>query len=424
MSDAGNRPLSPRDALFYGAFGLPLAMAALPVYITMPSFYAERFGLSLTAIGVALLAMRVVDALADPALGLWIDRSAPRCADRHRRWITRALPLLAAGFVALFAPPAAAAVWPLGWMLLSLAAVYAGLSIAGIAYQSWGAALTRQPAARVRLAAAREGSGLAGVLLASVLPATLGSGWLCVGFVAALGATALLLRRAPLPGRDAAAVAAGSATREPGIALPFRDARFRWLFAVFVCNGVAAALPATLFLFFAKDRLELPDVAAGMLLALYFAAAALGMPLWVGLARRAGEARAWLAGMALAIAPFVWTFWLAPHSIAAFGAICALAGVAAGADLALPSALLAGVVHAAGHAGRHEGAYVGAWNWAAKLNLALAAGIALPLLDRFGYVPGATGAATEPLAVAYALLPSGFKLCAAALLWRAPLRRL
>ncbi|MGN6389151.1 MAG: MFS transporter, partial [Burkholderiaceae bacterium] len=349
----------------------------------------------------------------------------------HRRWNLRALPLLPPVFVALFAPPPAAAAWPLGWMLLSLTAMYAGLSIAAIAYQSWGTALTRQPAARVRLSAAREGSGLAGVLLASVLPATLGNGWLCAGFVAALAMAALLLRRAPAPSSapsrsHSAAAASDSSTAtaatRTGIALPFRDARFRWLFAVFVCNGVAAAVPATLFLFFARDRLALSDAAAGMLLALYFAAAALGMPLWAALARRVGEARAWLAGMALAIGAFVWTYGLAPHSTAAFATICALSGIAVGADLALPSALLAGVVHAAGHAGRHEGAYVGAWNWATKLNLALAAGIALPLLDRFGYVPGATGAATQPLAVAYALLPSGFKLCAAALLWRAPLR--
>ena len=45
--------------LAYGLFGLPLAMVALPVYVYVPQLYAERFGLSLTLIGSALLFARV-----------------------------------------------------------------------------------------------------------------------------------------------------------------------------------------------------------------------------------------------------------------------------------------------------------------------------------------------------------------------------
>ena len=41
-----------------------------------------------------------------------------------------------------------------------------------------------------------------------------------------------------------------------------------------------------------------------------------------------------------------------------------------------------------GDSGQHEGAYFGWWNFATKLNLALAAGLALPLLALLGYTPG------------------------------------
>ena len=91
------------------------------------------------------------------------------------------------------------------------------------------------------------------------------------------------------------------------------------------------------------------------------------------------------------------------------------------ADLALPPALLAGVIAGAGHAGGREAAYFGVWNWGVQMTLALAAGIALPLLAWLGYVPGA-GGGTTALAAAYALLPCALKLLAAAMLWRAPLR--
>jgi len=51
------------------------------------------------------------------------------------------------------------------------------------------------------------------------------------------------------------------------------------------------------------------------------------------------------------------------------------------------------------------------WTLATKLNLALAAGIALPLLGYFGYAPGARDpAAVQALALVYAAAPCVLKL--------------
>ena len=96
--------------------------------------------------------------------------------------------------------------------------------------------------------------------------------------------------------------------------------------------------------------------------------------------------------------------------------VCALSGVALGTDLALPGALLAGVIAANGDRGQAEGAYFGWWNFATKLNLALAAGLALPLLALFGYTPGTRDPqALQALTVAYCLLPCVLKLAGGAL---------
>ncbi len=65
------------------------------------------------------------------------------------------------------------------------------------------------------------------------------------------------------------------------------------------------------------------------------------------------------------------------------------------------------------------GAYFGVWTFATKMNLALAAGIALPLLDALGYVPGVhDGATARALALVYAGLPCVLKLAAVAALLR------
>jgi Na+/melibiose symporter-like transporter len=99
--------------------------------------------------------------------------------------------------------------------------------------------------------------------------------------------------------------------------------------------------------------------------------------------------------------------------------VCAASGVAVGADLAIPAAMLARVVQGAGLAGRAEGAFFGWWNGVSKLNLALAAGLALPLLQALGYREGARDEdSVRALAQVYAWLPCLLKLGAMALLWK------
>ena len=410
--------LSPGALLAYGLFGLPLAMLALPVYVLVPQLYANRFGLSLSVIGSMLLVARVLDACIDPALGLWIDRA--KSARGYAGFVLLSLPLLIAGYLALFHPPPMAAALLLWWFGGSLMLVYGGFSLATIAHNSWGASLTQERGERARLTAMREGWALVGVILAAAVSFVAGLGALSVLFVCAVTLAAwVLLRMAPRP--------------EPvpvvhldwrALLVPFRNRAFRWLLAVFAANGIAAAIPATLFLFFATDRLQLGQF-SGLFLVLYFVAAACALPLWVALAARIGEASAWRASMLLAVAAFVWVVQLDAGAMAAFAAICIISGAALGADLALPPALLAGVIGAAGHSGQREGAYFGAWSWMTKMNLALAAGIALPLLELLGYTPGSTNTTgTQALGIAYAWVPCGLKCLAALLLWRAPLKHL
>ncbi|MDQ1922849.1 MFS transporter [Massilia pseudoviolaceinigra] len=400
--------------LSYGLFGLPLAMVALPIYVYLPQFYAGRAGLSLALIGAVLLTARVAAAFIDPLLGWWIERGQ----GAYARYVALSLPVLLAGFVALFHPPPLGSLATMAWFLGALMLVYVGFSIATIAHQSWGAALTQAPLERARVTGVREACGLVGVVLAAAVTGQAGYGALSVAFAVALAVGgALLLARAARP------TIGGAPAARPGwraMTAPFREAPFRALFAVLIVNGIASAIPATLFLFFAADRLQLGAM-SGLFLIVYFGAAAASMPLWIGAAARFGEARAWAAGMLLAAAVFVWAFGLGAGSGIAFGVICLLSGLALGADLALPPALLAGVIGAAGHAGGREAAYFGVWNWGVQMTLALAAGIALPLLAWLGYVPGA-GGGTTALAAAYALLPCALKLLAAAMLWRAPLR--
>lgn len=412
-----DRP-SRRGLAAYGLLGAPLAMMALPVYVLVPKFYFEATGLALSVIGAVLLITRLADAFIDPFLGAWVDRAKQRGS--YLRPVLIAMPPLALGFVLMFLPPdglgPAAAT---AWLAVTLTAAYLGYSLASIAYQAWGAELAGDDRERARVTGWREGAGLLGVIAASIIPYALGAPSLIALFLVLLAVALVLLTRvAPRPAARAHAATAGTFG---AVTLPLRTSRFRWLLAVFVANGIAAAVPASLVLFFVADRLEL-EASSGIFLALYFIAGAASMPLWVRLAARLRLEAVWLLGMVAAVVAFVWAYALGAGDFTAFALICMLSGIALGADLALPPALLARVIEDNQHTGHHEGAYFGLWNLANKLNLALAAGIALPALELLGYTPGARAPeALASLSFAYALLPCLLKLVAAALLataWR------
>jgi len=404
----------------YGALRMPLALAELPLYVLLPAYYGRTLGVELALVGSVLFAARLADAIADPAIGHAMDRWSARI-DR-RRWIRFALPVLAAGYAAMFLPPAAGDALA-AWLAATSIVTYLAYSVVSIAYQAWGAELGDDPVARARVTATREGFGLAGVLAAAALLTPERVPVLVAAFAALAAVAGVLIGRVP----DTAP--AGRTTPSPGAspaggAGAWREVldnrHFRWLLAAFVLNGVATAIPATLVLFFVRDVLGASESQAAGFLVAYFLCGALGMPLWVWIAKRAGLRNAWLLGMAFAVLAFAWALALSRGDTTGFLAVCVLTGLALGADLALPSALLAGVIDDAGHRGRHEGTYFGVWNLATKLNLALAAGIGLPLLAALGYVPG-RGGGTVALGLAYAALPSALKLAAGLVVLLAPL---
>ncbi|RYX93074.1 MAG: MFS transporter [Comamonadaceae bacterium] len=406
---------SARNGLAYGLLGLPLAFVALPLYVILPNHYARAFGVPLATLGAILLGARLFDALIDPLIGRLSDRLFARSATSVLALGAVAALVLAAGFALLFFPPAHSPIPLTLWAGLMLVITYAAYSALSVSHQSWGAMLGGDETQRSRIVAWREGLGLIGVLAASVTPVVFGLGPTAVLFALLLVAGWIAWSRAVRPTAAAREAAVDHQNGSSPLWRPFRHTAFRRLLGVFLLNGIASAVPATLVLFFIQDRLQAPLSMEPLFLGTYFMSAALSIPLWLALVKRIGLARAWLCGMLLAIAVFGWATQVGAGQTTAFIAICALSGLALGTDLALPGALLAGVIQANGDSGKAEGAYFGWWNFATKLNLALAAGLALPLLGLFGYAPGVRdGQALGALVVAYCVLPCALKLAAAA----------
>ena len=403
---------STRNGIAYGLLGLPLAFVALPLYVVLPNYYAKEFGVPLAVLGAILLGARLFDAVIDPLLGQLSDRLFARSARAVLVAGAAAAAVLALGFALLFFPQVSSASALVVWASVTLVVTYAAYSFLSVSHQSWGAMLGGTEAERSRIVAWREALGLVGVVMASVAPVALGMPSTTAIFMAMLVIGWLAWTRAVQPTAKTTNVA------HADVWLPFKHGNFKRLLLVFMLNGTASAVPATLVLFFIQDKLQAPNSMEPVFLGAYFLTAAASIPVWLVVVKRMGLARAWLCGMALSIAVFSWATQIGVGQTTAFLVICALSGVALGTDLALPGALLAGVIQSNGNSGRAEGAYFGWWNFAIKLNLALAAGLTLPALGMFGYAPGVRGPdALSALMIAYCVLPCLLKVLASAALY-------
>ena len=402
----------------YSLPAIPLAFAGLPVYLHAPAFYASELDISLAKIGAALLALRLVDAVQDPLIGSLSDKFH----HRRRAIIVLGMTLLALGFWMVFNP---AAGHPLLWFATGVLLCTTGFSVVSINFQALGGLWVAAATERARITGWREAIGLLSLLAAAAAPTLLGS---AQDATAAFHLLALLYLPLVvvcsfgfLHWLSYAALYSPPAT---GMAPPFRELGNAWnirFFSIYFCNALAGAIPAVLVIFFINDRINAPGM-TGLFLSLYFLSGAGAMPLWQWLAARLGKQRAWLLSMWLAVMTFSWALTLAAGDVAFYAIVCILSGTAVGADLALPPAIIADRI-----ADRQDQSlaarYFAVLAFLSKAALALATGIALPVLAALGYQPGAVDnyAVTNYLSYAYALIPSLLKIVVAMAVW-APLK--
>ncbi|MDP2082421.1 MAG: MFS transporter [Pseudotabrizicola sp.] len=396
----------------WSLFAAMIAAAGLPIYIHAPKFYVDTYGTSLTALGLTLAALRLIDVVQDPLLG-WLAEAGRK---RRAALVWGAAMVMALAMIGLFAiaPPIA----PLAWFAITLALLFSGFSFLTIVFYAQGVekAALLGPTGHFRLAGWRETGSLLGVSLAAVAPVVLGS-FTDRPFTGFAAGFALLALVAVVTMRREWTAAPATQTPADAVGL-FRpilaDPLSRRLLLIALLNAAPVAVTSTLFLFFVESRLGAPGL-EGPLLLLFFLSAAASAPFWSRSAARFGAKRSLLAAMALAIAAFLWAVALREGDALPFAVICAASGAALGADLTLLPALFARRLSALG---KGEGAAFGLWSFMSKLSLALAAATLLPALSAAGFTPGTDNPPDALLALSllYAALPCALKLIAMALL--------
>jgi MFS family permease len=90
-------------------FSLPalsLNMLLTAVFVIIPPLYAEHRGLGAATVGLVFLLAKMVDMIAAPAWGLFMDSYKTRWG-RRRPWLTLSAPILVTAIFFLYNPPEA-----------------------------------------------------------------------------------------------------------------------------------------------------------------------------------------------------------------------------------------------------------------------------------------------------------------------------
>lgn len=401
--------LTKRALLQYGLLALPLAFAGMPIYIHAPDFYATTQGLSLSAIGLILLGIRFFDAVQDPLIGYWGDKFS-----QHRlTMVIAAMISLAAGFAGLFHPHPAVptALWFAFFVILTTTA----FSVLTIHLAALGSMWRSDRSEQSRITTTREALGLVGLILASITPLVLhGYGYFSLVMLVALAIGAFSFIQ--WYRRHGMAIQPQPVQKNIPLWELFRQ--HKGFYSIYGLNVLASSIPAVLVLFFIRDVLG-AEAQSGLFLMIYFVAGILGMPLWQRLSQQIGAERNWMLAMILSVLAFIWAYLLNQGDIAAYGIICAASGLALGAELALPPAILSALI-ARRHSQAQTTVQFSVLAFLTKAALALAAGIFLPLLEYAGFHPAAqnTAQSLKMLSVFYALIPCMLRVVAAALFLR------
>lgn len=292
---------------------LAFSLGSIPAYLLigmlstyLPPFYAGKMGISLTAIGLTIGALRLADLGVDLALGWLMDKTRTPIG-RYRPWFLAGLPVLWVSVFKVFNPPADVdAGYLFTWYIL----LYVAYSMLVLGHSAWAASISGNYNERSRMFGWMLGIGVLGSATMSALPLLTHNkirpadpasiptiGWI----IMAISTVAVII--ATLSAREPQSPVAEKerTTLKDYLAVFTNPSMLRLVGAdLFLILGPGASAP--IYLFFFRDVKHFEPGLVSVLLLPYGAAGIIGAPLWAMVARRLGKHRTvQIAGLGYAV---------------------------------------------------------------------------------------------------------------------------
>lgn len=435
-----------RDWL-YASVNVPFAMMQTPAFIILPSLYAQYAGLDLVLIGTILMALRLLDAVLDPAIGFLSDRTPGRYG-RRKPWILAGAVVAGPAIVLAFQPSAQTGYVYFG---VSFFFMTLGWTLSEIPHTAWLSELRGGYHERSRLATYRFNAGMAGTALVPLLallpglpgpamtPAVTGlAGWLILVLMLATVPAALRwLPDPPLP----LPLVPGVAAPPPGVRQVARglwaNRPLRLFAAMQAMTGLSSGMVSGLYYFYLNNYLGLSRSYSYVMLAVYLLSI-VGGAVWLRIGKVVDKHRVNAICSVLVAATNLAMFLIVPgpHAFAVLLGVFAVAAVGVAGATAAQTALLADVIDygalqqrrrnlvdapASGNAGN----YYAVFSFVNKAALAAGSGMSFIIAGLFGFsaTQANGGMAMAGFFLAIIWIPLALNLLSAWCAWQFPLTR-
>ncbi|MDE1147232.1 MAG: MFS transporter [Azospirillaceae bacterium] len=434
----GKGHLSTVALLAYAAMALGPSIFSLAINVMLPQLYAKELGLSLEAIGVSLLTIRIFDAFSDQVVGYLSDRTRTRLGARKPWMIAGTLLTLVACYY-LFMPPAGCGI---GYFAFWRLAYDIGWTMTTVTFYAWGAELSPDYRDRSRITGFSGVSTNLGVVIKNLAPIVLF--WLGVTRSSAFSLEMFrvlfwifLPIIALLTALSVICTPSGTAVARQGLDVGglFRSMRTNRPFGIYVIGFFIAAfgqgMLALLFTFY-DSHLKIGPWYPYLMMG-FGAVTVLAIPAWVRLANRIGKHRAYTVAMVVG-AVAIQAFWfIDPRAhtqamVALIGAVILfLVAFSSACSFVAPAAMLADVVdYGTWRTGiARAGSYFAFYSLITKIATAIGSGLGFILLGLFHY-DVKEGAGNGPFATfgllfTVLLLPGLLQIAGGLVIWRFPL---
>jgi Na+/melibiose symporter-like transporter len=426
------QPIGSFRLIAYSAPSLVTAVAALPMALFVPAYYADDLGVPLATVGAAIAFSRLLDVVTDPLIGSLSDRLRLPLG-RRKPWMLLGLPIFLVSAWQLFVPGDSASA---AHLFLWSALLYLGFTMIDLPHKAWGAELSTDYDERSRITSWREAIGVVGqVLLLAALVGLAGRGiedagaqlrWIALAILFGLPVL-LAICLVSVSERQPEGFAHTPRSTLAGFKIVARNPAFARMIAcvVFFVSGVA--IQGTL------HRLVLADVMGDeasfpKMILLENLATLAGVPIWLAISQRIGKHRALMAA----------AFWIAAWSLPLVfmreGNTSLLIGtvVIRGSSFAsilfLANSIAADVidVDTLESGEQRSGLFFAAWGMVTKMSLALGVLLGTTLPAAFAYDPSAHVIAPDVqghVMAIYGGLPALFMAIGALFLFDFPITR-
>ena len=411
----------------YGCLAFCLSFVGLPIYIYLPNYYHDNFGIELTTLSAILLITRLVDTVQDPIIGYFSEKTVHK-----KKLIVFTCPLLGLAFLWLFSP--SEAIIESDYLDLTLALIliltYTLFSLVYINYQAFSVGFTEDFHAKTRIIAWRESFFIGGILCAVLLPTLLYrittevNAFFYVGLAYA-GLISLLAiifyyfaPNLPKPPSQQL-IRANHQQQQQSLLLTltdllkafksvFKQPSLRRYFIIYFACAISSAIPAALILFFV-DRVLQAEAYVGLFLVLYFVGLLLGVPIWTKVSQKLNDkVKSWRLSMFLTVFIFAWCYGLSAGDLLAYGFICLFSGMAFAGDLALSLSILTDMIQRFQWQ-KQQTIIFSVTNFLTKLALTLTSAGLIYMIGMTEDNPYQQ----HYISLSYAILPLGFRLIAA-----------